>query len=261
MNLKDTPPLYRLGEIAKILRAENGCPWDREQTLSSLKTYLIEEAYEVYDAIESGSMDDLKEELGDLLYQVYAQSEIASENSHFTVDDVAEGISDKLIRRHPHVFGDENISDARGVKVRWEKIKKEEKAEGRSILAGVPRHLPALVMAHRVQDKVSHVGFDWEKIDDAMGKLDEEVAELKEALELQDKEKISEEAGDILFSIVNVLRFKKIDAEDSLRRTIDKFMKRFSYIEKEAAGSGKNIDRMSLEELDMLWAESKRHTG
>lgn len=261
MNLKETPPLYRLREIARILRAENGCPWDREQTLSSLKAYLIEEAYEVYDAIESGSMDDLKEELGDLLYQVYAQSEIANENSHFTVDDVAEGIAAKLIRRHPHVFGDENINDARGVKLRWEKIKKEEKAAGRSILDGVPRHLPALAMALRIQDKVSHVGFDWEKIDDAVGKLDEEISEFKEAVELNDMDKISEEAGDILFSIVNVLRFKKIDAEDSLRRTIDKFTRRFMYIEKEAAGSGRSIDKMSLGELDSLWKKAKKHTG
>ena len=260
MNLKDAAPLYRLKEIARILRAENGCPWDREQTLSSLKTYLIEEAYEVYDAIESGNMDDLKEELGDLLYQVYAQSEIANESSHFTVDDVAEGIAEKLVRRHPHVFGNENINDARGVKVRWEKIKKEEKSAGRSILDGVPRHLPALAMALRVQDKVSHVGFDWEKIDDAIGKLDEEIAEFKEAVQLNEIDKISEEAGDILFSIVNVLRFKKIDAEDSLRRTVDKFMKRFRYIEQKVSGSGKSIDKMSLEELDRLWEESKKNS-
>lgn len=260
MELKDLPPLDRLREIARILRAENGCPWDREQTLSSLKTYLIEEAYEVYDAIESGSMDDLREELGDLLYQVYAQSEIANEDSHFTVDDVAEGISEKLIRRHPHVFGDESINDARGVKVRWEKIKKQEKAAERSILAGVPRYLPALAMALRVQDKVSHVGFDWEKIDDAMAKLDEEIAEFKDAVKLNEADKITEEAGDILFSIVNVLRFKKIDAEDSLRRTVDKFIKRFKFIEKEVSGQGKSIERMSLEELDRLWEKSKINT-
>ena len=163
MDLKDKKPLYRLKEIAKILRAENGCPWDREQTFSSLKPYLVEETYEVYDAIESGNLKDLKEELGDLLYQIYAHSEIASETSDFTIDDVADGISDKLIRRHPHVFGNENITDSRGVKIRWEEIKKVEKKERNSILDGVPRHLPALVMAYRIQDKVSHVGFDWGK--------------------------------------------------------------------------------------------------
>jgi tetrapyrrole methylase family protein/MazG family protein len=259
MNLNDRPPLYRLKEIARILRAENGCPWDREQTFASLKPYLVEETYEVYDAIESGDLDDLKEELGDLLYQIYAHSEIAAETSSFTIDDVADGISDKLIRRHPHVFGDENIVDSRGVKVRWEEIKKKEKTGRKSILDGVPRHLPALVMAYRVQDKVSHVGFDWEKIDDAIGKLDEEIGEFKEAVALEDKDKIIDEAGDILFSLVNVLRFKKVDAEDALRKTIDKFTGRFRYIEEKVNGSGMSIDKMTLEELDVLWEESKLH--
>lgn len=259
MNLKDTPPLYRLKEIARILRAENGCPWDREQTFSSLKPYLVEETYEVYDAIESGDMKELKEELGDLLYQIYAHSEIASETSSFTIDDVAEGITNKLIRRHPHVFGDENIDNPAGVKVRWEEIKKTEKKERSSVLDGVPRHLPALVMAHRVQDKVSHVGFDWEKIDDAISKIDEEIGEFKEAVKLEDKDKIVDEAGDILFSLVNVLRFKKIDAEDALRKTIDKFTGRFRYIESKAREAGRNMKEMSLEELDVLWEESKKN--
>ena len=259
MNLNDTPPLYRLKEIARILRAENGCPWDREQTFNSLKPYLVEETYEVYDAIESGDLNDLKEELGDLLYQIYAHSEIASETSSFNIDDVANGISDKLIRRHPHVFGDEDITDSTGVKIRWEEIKKTEKKERKSILDGVPRQLPALVMAYRVQDKVSHVGFDWEKIDDAIIKLDEEIGEFKEAVELEDKDKIIDEAGDILFSLVNVLRFKKVDAEDALRKTIDKFTDRFKYIEAKVNESDRSMDKMSLEELDVLWDESKKH--
>jgi len=259
MDLKKTPPLYRLKEIARILRAENGCPWDREQTFSSLKPYLVEETYEVYDAIESGDLNDLKEELGDLLYQIYAHSEIASETSSFTIDDVANGISDKLVRRHPHVFGNEDITDSRGVKIRWEEIKKVEKTGRTSILDGVPRHLPALVMAYRVQDKVSHVGFDWEKIDDAIVKLDEEVGEFKEAVKLEDKDKIIDEAGDILFSLVNVLRFKKVDAEDALRKTIDKFSDRFRFIEMKVKESDKRINEMSLEELDILWEESKKH--
>ncbi len=258
MNLNDKQPLYRLKEVARILRAENGCPWDREQTFSSLKPYLVEETYEVYDAIESGDLNDLKEELGDLLYQIYAHSEIASETSSFTIDDVANGISDKLIRRHPHVFGNENITDSRGVKIRWEEIKKTEKMERNSILDGIPRHLPALVMAYRIQDKVSHVGFDWEKIDDAVAKLDEEVGEFKEAVTLDEQEKIVDEAGDILFSLVNVLRFKKIDAEDALRKTIDKFSTRFRYIEKRVKESGRQISDMSLEELDKFWEESKK---
>lgn len=261
MNFKDTPPLYRLKEIARILRAENGCPWDREQTFSSLKPYLVEETYEVYDAIESGDLNELREELGDLLYQIYAHSEIASETSSFTIDDVAEGITNKLIRRHPHVFGDESIADATGVKVRWEEIKKVEKKERKSILDGVPRHLPALVMAYRIQDKVSHVGFDWEKIDDAVAKLDEEIDEFKEAVKLEDKDKITDEAGDILFSLVNVLRFKKVDAEDALRKTIDKFTGRFRYIETKVNEADKNMNKMTLEELDQLWEESKKILG
>lgn len=206
MNLKNMLPLYRLKEITRILRAENGCPWDREQTFNSLKPYLVEETYEVYDAIESGDLNNLKEELGDLLYQIYAHSEIASETSSFTIDDVADGIADKLIRRHPHVFGNEDIQNATGVKVRWEEIKKTEKNGRKSLLDGIPRNLPALSMALRIQDKVSHAGFDWEKIDGAIDKLDEEINEFKEAVTLENSDKITDEAGDILFSLVNVLR-------------------------------------------------------
>jgi len=166
---------------------------------------------------------------------------------------------DKLVFRHPHVFGNENITDSKGVKIRWEEIKKQEKTERKSILDGVPRHLPALVMAYRIQEKVSHVGFDWEKIDDAVTKLDEEIDEFKEAVKLNDKDKIVDEAGDILFSLVNVLRFKKVDAEDALRKTIDKFTGRFKYIEMKVNESGKSINKMTLEELDILWEESKKH--
>ncbi len=250
-------PLYKLREIASILRSENGCPWDREQTPLSLKPYLIEEAYEVYDAIDSQNSDDVKEELGDLLYQVYAHAQIASEKSDFDIDDVATGIADKLIRRHPHVFGDETLKDSAGVKQRWEEIKKGEKTKRKSILDGIPNHLPALVKAYRVQEKVSHVGFDWERIDDAMAKLDEEVAELKEVIELDDKERITDETGDVLFSIVNVLRFKGIDPEDALRKTIEKFRKRFAYVEEQSKDMGRSITDMDLAEMDALWEESK----
>ena len=255
--MQNKEPLYRLKEIAHILRSEGGCPWDREQTFSSLKQYLIEEAYEVYDAIDSGDMENLREELGDLLYQVYAHSRIAEETGAFNVDDVANGISDKLIRRHPHVFGNEEIADSKGVKIRWENIKKSEKAKRESILDGVPRHLPALTRAYRIQEKVSHVGFDWEKIDDAVTKLDEEVHEFKEAVKHESQERIAEEAGDILFSMVNVLRFKGIDPEDALRATTDKFMKRFKYIERECTVAGKVMNEMSLAELDELWEKAK----
>jgi len=258
MKKDEKNPLLRLKEISAILRAPGGCPWDREQTPASLKPYLIEEAYEVIDAIDSADTKDYREELGDLLYQVYAHAQIAEEESLFTVEDVAQGIVDKLIRRHPHVFGNEDINDSKGVKDRWEKIKKEEKEGRRSVLAGIPRHLPALTMAYRVQEKVSHVGFDWEKIDDAVKKIDEELNEFKEAVSNNSSEMMKEEAGDILFSIVNVLRFRGIDPEDALRGTVNKFIKRFGYIESVSAEQGKSLNSMTLEEMDKLWEESKK---
>ncbi len=258
MKFSEDRPLYKLMEIASILRGENGCPWDKKQTSRTLKPYLIEEAYEVYDAIAGGNPDDLREELGDLLFQVYLHSQIASEENLFTIDDVAGEIAEKLIRRHPHVFGDETIKDSEGVIQNWEKIKLREKSHRTSMLDGVPRHLPALLMAYRVQQKVSRVGFDWEKIDDAMTKLDEELTELREVVESDDTEKIIDEAGDIMFSIVNVLRFRGINPEIALRRTIDKFVDRFKTIEKMASEKGKRIDEMGPAELDSLWEESKK---
>lgn len=250
-------PLIRLKEIAAILRSENGCPWDREQNFESLKPYLIEEAYEVIDAIDSGNINEFKEELGDLLYQIYAHSQIASEQSLFEIEDVAQEIIDKLIRRHPHVFGEENFSNSKEVKDRWEAIKKNEKSKNRSVLEGIPRNLPALTMAYRVQEKVSHVGFDWEKIDDAIDKLEEELLEFKKAASTKNKESLKEEAGDILFSIVNIMRFQGIDPEDALRKTVNKFMERFSYIEKVAHQKGKPLSEMTLQEMDKLWEEAK----
>ncbi len=257
MQSKDIKPLYRLRKIAAELRAEKGCAWDREQTFSSLKPYLIEEAYEVYDAIDSKDPENLKEELGDLLYQIYAHSQIASELSLFDIDDVAEGISKKLILRHPHVFGNESITDSKKVKERWEEIKKVEKSERESILDGVPAHLPALVKAYRIQEKVSQVGFDWEKAEDAAAKIDEEIGEFREALQSGDKNKITEEAGDVLFSVVNVMRISGIDAEDALRKTIDKFITRFKYIEKESKQQNRSLKEMSIQEMEELWQKAK----
>ena len=249
--------LYKLKDIASDLRAENGCAWDRKQTFSSLKPYLIEEAYEVYDAIDNNDPEHLKEELGDLLYQIYAHSQIASEMDLFDIDDVADGIVSKLIRRHPHVFGDENITDPEKVKERWEVIKKTEKSGRESILDGIPSHLPALVKAHRVQEKISHVGFDWEKPEDAAAKIDEELAEFREAMASGVKEKITEEAGDVLFSIVNVMRLAGIDSEDALRKTIDKFINRFKYLEKQSEKNGRSIKKMNIDEMEELWQQAK----
>ncbi len=257
MEFREKRPLYILGEIAKILRGENGCHWDKKQTSQTLKPYLIEEAYEVYDAIDSGNTEELKEELGDLLYQVYAHAQIADENNSFTIDDVALGIIDKLIMRHPHVFGDEEAKDAEEVIAKWELIKKNEKKDRKSILEGVPRHLPSLLKAYRIQQKVSRVGFDWDNVKDALNKIDEEVGELKEAISCGDKEKIINESGDILFSIVNALRLININADEALNRTVNKFIKRFMYVEKRVSRSGMKIEEMSLDELDILWEESK----
>lgn len=263
MEFKEKRPLYLLEEIAAILRGENGCAWDKEQTSTSLKPYLIEEAYEVYEAIEKGDSDNLKEELGDLLYQVYAHAQIKKEEGDFTIDDVAQGIVTKLVRRHPHVFGNETVKDAREVIERWEKIKKKEKADRESILDGVPSHLPALLKAYRVQQKAARLGFDWEKIDDAAGKLDEEVAEFREALKSPDRNEdaITGEFGDVLFSLVNISRFAGINPEEALNTTIDKFMTRFKFIEKEAARTGRKLEDMSLQEMDEIWERSKNeHT-
>jgi len=250
--------LYKLKKIASDLRAENGCAWDRKQTFTSLKPCLIEEAYEVYDAIDKNNPEHLKEELGDLLYQIYAHSQIASEMGLFDIDDVADGIVSKLIRRHPHVFGNEDISGADKVKERWEAIKRTEKNGRESILDGIPSHLPALAKAHRVQEKVSHMGFDWEKAEDAASKIDEELNEFREALASGIKEKIAEEAGDALFSIVNVTRLAGIDSEDALRKTIDKFISRFKYLERESEKTGRGIDRMTIMEMEELWQQAKK---
>ncbi len=254
---KEKRPLYQLKELASILRGENGCPWDIEQTSKSLKPYLIEEAYEVFDAIESGDHGHLKEELGDLLYQVYAHAQIANDNGIFNVDDVAQEIIEKLIRRHPHVFGDEKVADKNDVIRNWEVLKKEEKKAGESILSGIPKHLPALLKAYRVQQKVSRIGFDWDRIDDVKAKLDEEIDEFKNALNENDNEKITDEMGDIFFTLVNISRFVNINPEIALSETIKKFINRFQYIEKEVAKTGRKMDEMSLAELDEIWENAK----
>lgn len=258
MEFKENRPLYLLKEIASLLRGENGCAWDRAQSSASLKPYLIEEAYEVYDAIEKGDPENLKEELGDLLYQVYAHAQIYSETDTFDIDGVARGIAEKLVNRHPHVFGDETAKDKYEVIEKWERIKKVEKSHRESILDGVPRHLPALLKAYRVQQKVSRMGFDWERIGDVKAKLDEEIAEFKEALDQGDRDRIADEAGDILFTLVNISRFMEINPEEALSHTIEKFMKRFKYLEKEAAGAGRKLEDMSPAEMDTLWEKAKK---
>ncbi len=257
MDFKEKRPLYQFEEIIAALRGENGCPWDKKQTHESLRPYLIEEAYEALDAIESGDPAHIREELGDILLQIYLHAEIAREQGRFTIDDVALSIIDKIILRHPHVFGDATVRDADHVADRWEQIKKAEKPHRESVLDGVPKHLPALLKAYRIQQKVSRVGFDWERVEDVAAKLDEEVGELKEAMASADREKITDEAGDILFSIANLLRFMHINPEEALEKATGKFIRRFQYIEKHAAGMGKNLEEMTIDEMERLWQDSK----
>lgn len=248
--------LYRLVEVMKRLRSEHGCPWDREQNHETLKPYLLEEAYEVLNVIDSKNDTHLMEELGDLLLQIVFHAQLAAEEGRFTIDDVARSIVNKLVRRHPHVFSDVKVKNAQEVLKNWEQIKKDEGKK--SVLDGIPEHLPALLKARRVQEKAKRVGFDWDSVDGVVEKLVEEIKELIEAVGKGKVQDAEEEFGDILFSLVNISRFLGIDAEDSLRKTINKFMKRFYYIEEKVKKKGnKPLGDYTLKELDGLWEEAK----
>ena len=256
-------------EIVKRLRKE--CPWDREQTNDSIKAATIEEAYEVVEAIEKKNYDDLKSELGDLLLHVVFHTIIASESNGFTIDDVIDGIQSKLIRRHPHVFGDVKVSGSQEVKKNWEEIKLEE---GRnSVLDGVPEMLPALQRAHRLQEKAAKVGFDWEKKEDVWKKVIEEIEEMHEIekvrsqrlnppqVDKSDEElynQLENEIGDVFFALVNYARFFDINPENALRRTNSKFIRRFGYVEEKIKAMGKKLSDSNLKEMDFYWEESKK---
>ena len=249
-----------LVEIMEHLRSKKGCPWDREQTRQSLKPFLIEEAYELLEALEKEDPETIKEEMGDLLFQVLFHAQIAKEQGEFDIDDVLEMNREKMIHRHPHVFGDKNVSSSKEVLVNWEEIKKNE-AKNRhreSILDGIPAMLPALLKAHRMQERAARVGFDWDDIKDVIKKVDEESRELKKAILENKKRDIQEELGDLLFAVVNLSRFVKVNPEEALRKTIDKFRSRFLQIEKELAKKGKNPKDSSLEEMDRIWNKAKK---
>lgn len=253
-----------LSELVKImvaLRADDGCPWDKQQTRDSLKPFIIEEAYEVLEAIDQKDPGAIKEELGDLLFQIVFQSRIAEENSEFGISDVIETIARKMISRHPHVFGDASCRNAEEVVVNWEEHKKREGKQRSSILEGIPKELPALLRAHRLQSRASRVGFDWDRAEDVLKKLDEEVREFKEAVKQKKKGEIEDELGDILFMIVNISRFIGVNPEDALRKTISKFISRFRYIEMAAADRGRKLSDMTLAEMDALWDEAKQRTS
>jgi tetrapyrrole methylase family protein/MazG family protein len=243
--------------IMERLRGENGCPWDKVQTRESLKPYIIEEAYELIEAIEANDPRHIKEELGDLLFQIVFQCQVAKENNEFTVSDVIGGIGEKMIARHPHVFGDAQCRTPEEVIGQWEVIKKQEGKLRESILDGVPRTMSSLLRAHHLQKRAAQVGFDWEKIEDVMKKVDEELFELKEALQSGNKKEMEDELGDIIFMLVNLSRFIGVNPEDAHRKTISKFIHRFRYIEMNAAEQGKQLSEMTLDEMDRLWDESK----
>lgn len=253
----------RFGELVQImarLRGENGCPWDREQTHASIKPYLLEETYEVLESIDENDPAKLEEELGDLALQVVFHAQMADEAGLFTIADVLRGINEKLRRRHPHIFGDVKADTAQEVLFNWEQIKKleREKAQGHaSLLDGVPRELPALLRAHRLQEKASRVGFDWNETRQVFQKVEEELAELRAAMESKQPDRMEAELGDLLFSLVNLGRFIAVNPEDALRKTIARFIARFQYIEEELARRGKAPGQVTLEEMDALWAEAK----
>jgi len=243
-------------DLMARLRAPGGCPWDRKQTPESLKPYVIEEAYEVIGAIEKGDWDELREELGDLLLQVVFQARIAEEEGRFAIADVVQGIHTKLVRRHPHVFGDATAADAEEVLANWEKIKQAEKA-GRSVVAGVDPRLPALQRAWRMQKKVSKVGFDWERPEGALEKLEEEIGEFRRAREEEGPERAEEEMGDALFALVNVARLAGINPEEALKKSVAKFELRFRAVEEGLRARGLDPARASLEQMEELWQEAK----
>ena len=247
--------------IMEKLRGEKGCPWDKEQTRESLKPYIVEEAYELLEAIEENDPEKIKEELGDLLFQIVFQSQIAKENKEFDMPDIIGKIAKKMVSRHPHVFGNTTCSTSDEVVAQWEVQKKREGKLRESILEGVPETLPSLLRAHRLQKRAAGVGFDWERVDDVLKKLDEELKEFKEALGTKNKDMIEDELGDIFFMLVNISRFIGVNPEDAHRKTISKFIHRFRYIEMKAAEQSRKLSDMSLDEMDKLWDEAKGREG
>jgi MazG family protein len=246
----------RLLEIMDRLRAE--CPWDRKQTLESLRYLTIEEMYELSDAILEKDLDGIKKELGDLMLHLVFYAKIGSEAGAFDMKDVLDHINAKLIHRHPHIFGDVKVSNARQVKDNWEKIKLQEKGN-RSVLSGVPGSLPAIVKAYRIQEKASGVGFDWDSADQVWDKVLEELSELKEAVHKDMSHELQEhELGDLLFAIVNYARFIDVNPEDALERTNKKFITRFQFIEEKAKEGNKPLNEMTLEEMEVFWNEAKK---
>ena len=245
-------PFVKLSIIMDLLLGPHGCPWDREQSHSTLKKYLLEEAYETIDAIDQDDPEALAEELGDLILQPVFHMRLAERAGTFGFDEPLKRISDKLIRRHPHVFGETLVADSDEVLKNWDKIKQTEKA--RSILAGVPQALPALARAHEISKRAARAGFEWPDFEGVLDKIHEEIAELKEAISSGEKDDVRDEIGDLLFTIVNIARWQKVDAEDALRVMLNRFQSRFQHMEE---ASYKPLQELTLEEWDMLWNQAK----
>ncbi|WP_299148449.1 nucleoside triphosphate pyrophosphohydrolase [uncultured Dokdonia sp.] len=256
MNTRETQlqAFDRLLTIMDELRV--GCPWDKKQTMESLRHLTIEETYELGDAILDNDLEEVKKELGDLLLHIVFYAKIGSETQDFDIADVANSISEKLISRHPHIYGDVDVANADEVATNWEKLKLKEGKK--SVLEGVPRSLPALVKASRIQDKVSGVGFDWEEPQQVFEKVQEELEELQHEVNENNQEKIEAEFGDVLFSMINYARFLKVDPESALERTNKKFIKRFQYLEGKAKELNKDLSDMTLKEMDIFWEEAKQ---
>ncbi len=253
------PDLKELLTIMERLRGPGGCPWDTEQTTESLVPFVIEEAYEVAGAIDSRNPASIKEELGDLLFQIVFLSHLAAERGEFDIGDVIEGACSKMIRRHPHVFGDKEARTSKEVLSQWEEIKKTEKTGQQGYLSELPEALPALMRAHKVTEKAARVGFDWENMDQVILKVAEELGEFRQALKDGDAGATEDEFGDLLFALVNLSRFVEVNPEEALRKTIGRFMNRFHYIEKKLEEEGKDLSQTPLEEMERLWNEAKEH--
>lgn len=253
IDLKEHPDIYDLIDLIDLLRSEDGCPWDKVQTHDSIKGALLEESYEVVDAINKNDLEGMKEELGDVLMQVVFHASIENENNNFNFNDIVKGVYDKMIYRHPHVFTDEKDTEA------WDELKKKEKKYNSVTeeLNGVANALPALVRAKKVQSKAAKVGFDFENLEEASKKVIEELNEVLTEYKFGNQSRILEEVGDLIFSCVNVARFLNINPEDSLQKTTDKFIKRFDYIEDSAIKMNKKVEELDIKEMDQLWSQSK----
>ncbi|NOQ24477.1 MAG: nucleoside triphosphate pyrophosphohydrolase [Bacteroidales bacterium] len=254
---KELQAFDRLLEIMDELREK--CPWDKKQTIETLRSLTIEETYELADAIIKNDLNELKKELGDLLLHIVFYAKIGSEKNEFDITDVINGINEKLVHRHPHVFGDTKVADHKEVEENWEQIKLKEKDRDNSVLSGVPDSLPALVKANRVQQKVRGVGFDWEERTQIWDKVKEEIAELEHEVESEDQEKIESEFGDVFFSLINAARLYDIDPETALERTNKKFIKRFNFLEEQTLKKGISLKDMSLDEMNVIWERAKKY--